>query len=75
MRINLPVGCRPSVQEGADNRNVAVELLTPDAVAGVRDMGNLELRHLLLHRGGHLRPNDSTTVKVSGDQERRTGDA
>jgi hypothetical protein len=64
MRVSLSVGCRPGVQEGADNRNIAVELLTPDAVAGARDMGNLELRHLLLHRGGHLRPNDSATVKV-----------
>src|SRR3954468_18248853 len=38
-------------------------------------MGDLELRHLLLHCGGHLWPNNRATIKVSSDQERRTGDA
>src|SRR5215212_6252743 len=75
MRVSLPVACRPGVQEGADNRDVAVELFTPDAVASARDMGDLELRHLLLHRGGHLWPNHRAAVKVGGDQERGTGDA
>src|SRR5215213_3190288 len=74
-RVSLPVGCRPGVQEGADNRDVAVELFTPDAVASAWDIGDLELQHLLLHCGGHLWPNDRAAVKISGDQERRTGDA
>jgi hypothetical protein len=35
----------------SDDIDVAVELLTPDAVSGARDMGDLELRHLRLEKG------------------------
>src|SRR5690348_14127470 len=74
-RVRQPVGGRPGVQKGADDCGVAVELLTTDAVASARDMGDLELRHLLLHCGGHFWPNDRAAIKVSGDQERWAGDA
>jgi hypothetical protein len=71
--VSLLLGCRPGVQKCPNNRDVVVELLTPDVVASTGDMGNLELQHLLLHRCVHLRPNDRAAVKVGGDQERWSG--
>jgi hypothetical protein len=52
----------------------ARKLVAADVVAGLRDVGDLEVRHECLQHRRAFVGNDRATLGVSRDQQRRAGD-